>query len=136
MNSHSVNQVIPVFFRSFSLMTIPCFKNKNSRAFRKIRQFRTKNCMHLKYKISGMVAIIIGVLGTIQGSYGYYENAINWCPDRLLSCFKDPVLILNSEFTFILSTIILALGIGILFFDRKHGKDSIISQSVEKTQRF
>ena len=80
--------------------------------------------MSLKQKIIGIAGVIVGILVAIQGSFGYYNDDINWCPYRYLSCpNRNSFLITSVEFLIVFGLIILGLGLGLLYVSRELSKE-------------
>ena len=75
----------------------------------------------------GIAGVIIGILVAIQGSFGYYNDDINWRPypyRNFANCpARDSSMIANDEFLTAFGLIILGLGLGLLYINRELSKE-------------
>ena len=76
--------------------------------------------MSLREKIIGIVGVVVGILVSIQGVMGYYNDELSWCKGNLsYSCPpKDSIAIANDEFLVVLGVVFVCLGIGLFYLSR------------------
>ena len=89
--------------------------------------------MSLREKIIGIVGVVAGILVSVQGVMGYYNDELSWCKGNLsYGCPpKDSIAIANDEFLIVLGMIFACLGIGLFYLSRELSREVLKEKIVE-----